>query len=87
LQIIWEVEIANHSEEDYYFKLMSYIETALLSQAEATYLPPESSTHSVFPLWIDIEGPEISEETIGALLNGNLPHISGVFIGKMENLQ
>jgi hypothetical protein len=33
LQIIWEVEIANHSEEDYYFKLMSYIETALLSQA------------------------------------------------------
>ncbi|RSD29066.1 hypothetical protein [Mesobacillus subterraneus] len=88
IQLELEYEIINHSNEDYFFTLVfpSYIQDALITKVGINKLPGKSSTSNVEIINIRKDSAEMTDETIEAILNGDIPIVQEILIGTTISL-
>lgn len=88
LQLEWQYDISNNSDDDYYITLIfpSYIQTALITKVEIVRLPANSSTSVVAVVSAKKSGVEMTQETIESIKNGKIPFVEQIFIGRKINL-
>ncbi len=88
LQLEFQFEINNYTDEDYYFTLVfpSYIQEALISEVGVVKISADSSTSGVAIVAASKDGAEMTEETINAVINGELPFVGQILIGKTISL-
>jgi RimJ/RimL family protein N-acetyltransferase len=88
LQLEWQYDISNHSNEDYYFTLVfpSYIQNALVTEVGIVRLPANSSNSGGVIVSAKKSGAEMTEETIESIKNGKLPFVEQILIGKTISL-
>ncbi|WP_409274706.1 hypothetical protein V1499_06345 [Neobacillus sp. SCS-31] len=88
LQLEWQYDISNNSDEDYYITLIfpSYIQTALVTKVEIIILPANSSTSGVAVVSAKKSGAEMTEETIKSIKNGKIPFVEQILIGRKISL-
>jgi hypothetical protein len=88
IQLEFDYEIANHSSEDCYFTFVfpSYIQDALITKVGIGKIPANSSVSGVAVVAVSKDGAEMSEETIEAIINGDLPFVQQILIGKTLSL-
>lgn len=88
LQLEFEYEISNHSDEDYYFSLVfpSYIQRSLITDCEIVRLPANTSTTGVAVISVNNSGAELTEETVELIKNGKLPFVEQILIGNTISL-
>ena len=88
LQLELEYEIANYSDEDYYFTFVfpSYIQDALITKVGIGELSANNRISGVEVIAVSKDSDEMTEETIDALLSGELPFVKQVLIGKAISL-
>ncbi|MBP2241545.1 hypothetical protein J2Z40_002108 [Cytobacillus eiseniae] len=88
IQLELDYEMINHSDENYYFTFgfPSYIQDALITQVGIGELSANSRISGVAVIAVSKDGAEMTEETIEAILNGNLPFVQNILIGKMLSL-
>jgi hypothetical protein len=84
LQMELDYEIVNYSDENYYFTLVfpSYIHEGLITKVGVQKLTANSSSIGGTIVSVSKNGPEMTEETIEAIVNGELPFIEQILIGK-----
>lgn len=88
LELEFQYDIINHSDEDYRFTPVypSYIQNALIGQGFIVNLPAQGRTSGVGISSVSKDGPEMSKETIQAILDGDLPFVNQLLIGKVVTL-
>lgn len=88
LQLEFQYEINNYTDEDYYFTLFfpPYIQEALISKEGVAKMSADSSTSGVAIVAVSKDGAEMTEETISAIINGELPFVGQILIGKTISL-
>ncbi|CEG29137.1 hypothetical protein [Bacillus sp. B-jedd] len=84
LQLEWEYEIRNNSDEESYFTLVlpAYIQTALVTKIGIVRLPANSTTSGVAIVRAKKSGAEMTKEIIESIKNGKLPFVEQILIGK-----
>jgi hypothetical protein len=89
LQMVLDYEIVNYSDENYYFTLVfpSYIQEGLITKVGAQKLTANISSIGGTIASVSKNGPEMTDETIEAIVNGELPFIEQILIGKKINLE
>lgn len=89
LQLEVDYEISNYSDEDYYFTFVfpSYIQEELITRVGIGQMLANSSVSGVEVIAVSKDGAEMTEETIDAILNGELPAITQILIGKTVSLK
>jgi hypothetical protein len=80
IQMEFEYEIANYSDEDYYFTLVfpSYIQEGLITKVGVQKLTANGSIIGGTIVSVSKNGPEMTDETIEAIVNGELPFIEQI---------
>jgi len=88
LQLDFQYEINNYSDEDYYFTLVfpPYIQKALITKVGIVKISADSSTSGGAIVAVSKDGAEMTEETINAIVNGELPFLGQILIGKTISL-
>jgi hypothetical protein len=89
LQLELEYEIVNNSDEDYYYTFVfpSYIQDALITKVGGVgKISANSSISGVAVIAVSKDGAEMTKETIKGILNGELPIVNQILIGKTINL-
>ncbi|MBS8263815.1 hypothetical protein DYI25_05085 [Mesobacillus boroniphilus] len=88
LQLEFEYEISNHSDEDYYFSLVFpyYIQRSLITDYGIVRLPANTSTTGVAVISVKNSGAELTEETVELIKNGKLPFVEQILIGNTISL-
>lgn len=89
LQLEVDYELRNYTDEDYYYTFVfpSYIQEALITKVDIGKLVADSSLTGVRVIAVSKDGAEMTEETIDAILNGELPAITQILIGKTVSLK
>ncbi|WP_172370421.1 hypothetical protein [Sporosarcina jiandibaonis] len=89
IQLELAFEIVNNSKEDYYFTFgfPSYIQDALISKVGTEKLPASSYHSGVAIIAVSKNGGEMTEGTIEAILNGEIPFVEHILIGKAISLE
>lgn len=84
IQLELDYEIANHSDEDCYFTFVfpSYIQDALMSNVGINSISANSSVSGVAVIAVSKEGVEMTKEIIAGILQGEVPFIKSILIGK-----
>jgi hypothetical protein len=84
LQMELNYEMTNYSEKDYYFTLVfpSYIQESLITKVDVQKLTAKSSIIGGTIVSVSKNGPEMTNETIEAIVNGELPFVNQILIGE-----
>ncbi|WP_214484793.1 hypothetical protein [Bacillus sp. SM2101] len=88
IQLEFQFEINNYTDKDYYFSLVfpSYIQEALITKVEFIKIMADSTNSGVMLVTASKDGGQMSEETIKSIINGGLPFVEQILIGKTLNL-
>ncbi len=89
LQLVLQYEVENSSDEDYYltFTFPSYIQEALAEPISTMPIPADSSSSGQAIVAVSKKSGQLTEKTIAAILNGELPYIEKVVIGKAISME
>jgi hypothetical protein len=89
LQLELAYEIVNHSKEDYYFTFgfPSYIQDALITKVGTEKLPANNYFSGVNIITVSKDSGEMTAGTIEAILNGEIPFVEHILIGKTISLK
>jgi D-hexose-6-phosphate mutarotase len=84
LQMELNYEKANYSDKDYYFTLVfpSYIQEGHITKVDVQKLTAKSSLIGGTIVSVSKNGPEMTNETIEAIVNGELPFVKQILIGE-----
>jgi hypothetical protein len=88
LQMELNFELVNYSDKDYYYIFIfpSYIQENLITKVSAQNLKANSSLIGGAIVSVSKDGPEMTTDTIKAIVNGDLPFIEQILIGEKVNL-
>lgn len=88
LQLELEYTVVNHSDEDYAFTFVfpSYVQDDLLTEVGTVDLPANGRAKGLAVIAISKDGGEMSEQTIEAILDGEIPITEEILIGKKVSL-
>lgn len=84
IQVEFQYDIVNDSDEDYYltFVFPGYIQEALVESMSPMQIPAGTSSFGGGNIAISKDGGQMTEETVKSILEGEIPHIEEIVIGK-----
>lgn len=79
IQLEFSYQIVNNTNEDHYFTFIfpPYIQSALSTQMGPIIIPVANNT-GIIIVTINKSGPDLTEEIIESILNGELPFVNEV---------
>lgn len=89
LQLELQYEVTNNADEDYYltFTFPSYIQEALTDPVSVMPIEAGSVGSGAMNVSVSKAGGQMTEETINAILDGELPYVEKVVIGKAVDME